>query len=401
MGELARVLVVGAGLAGLRAAEALRRRGYAGALTLLGAERHPPYDRPPLSKQVLAGERDPAELRYREPAALAALEITLTRGRAEALDLSRRAVRLDDRRWLNYDGLVLATGSDPVRLDLPGARLPGVHTLRTVDDAVALRDSFAAGPRVVVIGGGFIGSEVAATARQRGLPVTLVEALAAPLARVLGPQLGAEVARMHTDAGVDLRCGRSAAGFEGEHRVAAVRLDDGTRIPADLVLVAVGARPAVGWLAGSGLRLGDGVRCDAGLGCGPPRVVAAGDIASWPHPRFGRLRVEHWTNAAEQAAVAAGTLLDPAACMPYTGTPFVWTDLYGRRLQVVGRPSGGPFTIHRRDQASGRLLALAGRDGVLTAAAALDWPRPLMHYRNLIAAGAGWDEALASRPTGW
>ena len=302
---LATVAVVGASLAGLRAVETLRRDGYDGRLVLVGAEAHLPYDRPPLSKEFLAGEVEPDDVALRRgPYDDLDLDLRLGR-RAVALDLASRAVALDDGEPVVFDGLVLATGSTP-RV-VPGTPdLPGINVLRTLDDALAIRAKLDARPRVVVVGAGFIGSEVAATCRLRGLEVTVLEALPAPLVRGLGPVLGMACGELHRDHGVDLRLGVGVAGFEGDGRVERVRLDDGTAVDADLVVVGVGVAPATDWLATSGLTLDNGVVCDETL-LAAPGVVAAGDVARWPNPLFGgeSMRVEHWTNASEQGVAAS------------------------------------------------------------------------------------------------
>ena len=272
------VVVVGASLAGLRAVEELRHRGFDGPITVVGAEPHLPYDRPPLSKQLLAGEwgLDRVALTVPTPGGLDGLGVDWRLGtRAVGLDTARRRVALEGGEELPYDGLVIATGATPRRL--PGTDgLAGVHTLRTLDDALAIRAELDAGAgRVVVIGAGFIGAEVAATCRARGHAVTLLEALPVPLERALGREMGTVVAELHRDHGVDLRLGVGVAGFEGDGRVERVRLADGSAVPADLVVVGIGVSPATDWLAGSGLALDDGVVCDATTLAAPGIVVAA------------------------------------------------------------------------------------------------------------------------------
>jgi NADPH-dependent 2,4-dienoyl-CoA reductase/sulfur reductase-like enzyme len=271
----------------------LRNRGFDGTLVIVGSEVHRPYDRPPLSKEFLAGTSDEPDL---------ALEVAgedldarwLLGTTAVRLDPPARTVHLDDGTAVRVDGLVLATGALP--RTLPGTDgLAGVHVLRTLDDARALREDLSTAETLVVVGAGFIGAEVAATARGLGLEVTVVEAAATPLAGPLGVAMGGAVASLHADHGVRLMCGIGVERLTGDGRVDGVELADGTRLPADVVVVGVGVRPAVDWLAGSGVSIGDGVRCDAGGATTIPDVVAVGDCAAWYEPRLGRHhRVEHW-----------------------------------------------------------------------------------------------------------
>ena len=286
MSALETVVIVGASLAGIRCAEALRRQGFDGRLVLVGDEPHRPYDRPPLSKEVLRGERAPEQLALVKPESFDALRLELHLGqRATALDLAARRVRLESGAELAYDGLVIATGARARAL--PGAPpLAGIHVLRTLDDALAIRAELEARPRVAVVGAGFIGAEVAATCRQRGLDVTLIEALPHPMARVLNREVGMLCAAAHRDAGVDVRLGVGVQALEGGARVERVRLKDGSAVAADLVVVGIGAIPETHWLETSGLALGDGVLCDASLAAAPD-VVAAGDVARWQHPGYG------------------------------------------------------------------------------------------------------------------
>src|SRR5438046_768724 len=306
------IVVVGASLAGLRAAETLRAEGFDGRLVLVGAEQHLPYDRPPLSKQLLAGACSVDQIALRNDGYDdLSLELELGR-RATALDVNRRRVELDGRQWLSFDGLVVATGAVPRAL--PGTPpLEGIHLLRTLDDCLAIKAGVdavvARGGRAVVVGAGFIGSEVAATARGLGASVTVLEALATPLSKALGEELGAACAELHHDHDVDLRTGVGVSGFLGRDHVEGVLLADGSVVEAELVVVGVGVRPATDWLESSGLELRDGVVCDSTCRAAPG-IVAAGDVARWPNPLFDvEMRLEHWTNAAEQGIAAARTLL--------------------------------------------------------------------------------------------
>ncbi|MEI7547160.1 MAG: NAD(P)/FAD-dependent oxidoreductase, partial [Actinomycetota bacterium] len=288
---LRHVAVIGASLAGLRACETLRKEGYDGRITLVGAEDEIPYDRPPLSKKVLAGEWEADRIRLRNADEFASLALDLRLGvRATALHTDRRAVALADGSELGYDGLVIATGASPRQLPghLPGQPpLAGVVTVRTLTDSLALHTLVADGTaRVVIIGAGFIGLEVAATARQLGCAVTVLEGLPAPLVRGLGVEMGTAVAAVHGRNGVALRCGVRVAGLEGAEHVSGVRLEGGEIVPADVVVVGVGVTPNTGWLEGSGLRLRDGIVCDATLNVGVPLVYAAGDLVRWPNGTF-------------------------------------------------------------------------------------------------------------------
>jgi len=399
------VVIVGGSLAGLRAAETLRTEGFDGDVTVIGAEAHLPYDRPPLSKKVLAGEWGPERIALRRENEYPELGLEFRLGsHAEALDLGARQVRLRGGETVAFDGLVIATGATPRRLPRQ-PELDGIVTLRTLDDALDLRDRFDRGPRrVVVVGAGFIGAEVAATARGRGLEVTILEALPVPLERALGPVMGQVVAQIHGDHGVEVRCGAGVEGFVGSSRVEAVRLADGSRLDADVVVVGVGVTPATGWLDASGLELRDGVVCDTTLATGAPLVFAAGDVARWPNALFDEeMRVEHWTNAAEQGAHAARNLLEASAGgrgQPYAPVPFFWSHQYDTLLQFVGRGSGHDevAVVHGAVQ-DRRFVALYRRGGRLLGALGVSLPKLLMPYRRLLAEGASWDDALAHAAT--
>src|SRR5947209_16682137 len=316
------VVVAGASLAGLRAAETLRQDGFDGRLVLVGAEAHLAYDRPPLSKQLLAGKVEAEQVSLCPPDRYDELGLELHLGRrATALDLASQEVVVDEAERIAFDGLVIATGASP-RL-LPGVPpLDGIHLLRTLDDCLAIRAGLerviAGRGRVVVVGAGFIGSEVAATSHAAGAQVTVLEALATPLSKALGEEMGAACASLHHDHGVDLRTGAGVSGFHGQHRVEGVLLHDGTTVEADLVVVGVGVAPNTGWLESSGLKLDNGVVCDS-TAHAAPGVVAAGDVARWHNRLFETdMRVEHWTNAAEGGIAAARALLaGPEKAEPY------------------------------------------------------------------------------------
>ncbi|HEX9259827.1 MAG TPA: FAD-dependent oxidoreductase, partial [Acidimicrobiales bacterium] len=330
----------------------------------------------------------------------AALDLDRRLGvRAEGLDVERREILLAGGARLAYDGLVIATGATP--RPLPGQPpLRRVFTLRTLDDSLALRDALAAAHSVVVIGAGFIGLEVAATARGHGAEVTVVEALPAPLIRGLGLEMGGAATLVHGDHGVVIRTGVGVAALEGAEGVERVVLADGTLLPADVVVVGIGVVPNTSWLAGSPLELRDGIVCDETLAAGPPGVYAAGDVARWPHALLGEeVRIEHWTNAAEQGEAAASNLLahlSGQAGTPFGTVPFFWSDQFEARIQFLGRAQDGDDVqvVHGSPEER-RFVALYGRGGRLTAALGVSQPRLVMPYRNLLANRVSWDEAIA------
>ncbi|MGB5808948.1 MAG: FAD-dependent oxidoreductase [Polyangiales bacterium] len=382
-----RIAIVGASLAGLRTAEFLRRGGFDGSVALIGEEPHLPYDRPPLSKQVLRGEwgADRLALRRKE---YAPLELDMRIGeRAASLDTDARTIQLGSGDAVSFDRLVIATGGDARRL--PGQpSLDGLFVLRTLEDAFDVRRAFASASRVVVIGAGFIGAEVAASGREIGLKVAMVEALEAPLSRSLGPRLGGVLRRLHERHGVVVHCDRRVAEFHGQHRVEGVTLDDGTTLESDVVVVGVGMSPAVSWLEGSGLAIDDGVVCDERCEASVPGIFAAGDVANWYNPLFEeRMRVEHWTHAVEQARHVAGAIVQPSGeASPFSAVPMFWSDQYDIKIQGVGRPrptddlvlTGGP-------DAEDRLIALYGRGGRLMGAVAFNRAPKIIALRRLIA----------------
>ncbi|MFE4678261.1 NAD(P)/FAD-dependent oxidoreductase [Streptomyces sp. NPDC056721] len=384
-----RVVVVGASAAGLTAAETLRREGFSGQLTLIGEEPHLPYDRPPLSKQVLKGEWDPERVALRPRQVLDALGAEWLLGRkAVGLDVAGRTVELAGGAEVPFDGLVVATGVRPRRLPF-GEGLGGVHVLRDLDDALALREALRSAPTVVVVGAGFLGAEAAAVARQLGCSVSLVDPLRLPMVRQLGNAVAERVARLHLAHGVDLRCSTGVVGFAEEHgRVTGVRLDDGSEIPAQVVLVAIGSVPAVGWLRDSGLPIGDGLLCDAYCEAAPG-IVGAGDVASWVHPGLGRLRIEHRMNAAEQGMAAARTLLGLRA--PFAPVPYFWTDQFDVKVQAYGRPSGeAEFSVVAGDLGEDRFAGLYGRGGLTTGAVTWNMPREARTLRAEVEARTPW-----------
>lgn len=395
MSGLGRIAVVGASLAGLRAAEFIRRAKFDGELLLIGDEPHLPYDRPPLSKELLRGEWDPERIALRRKS-YDELNIELVLGaRAVSLDTDARRIHLDAGDTLAFDGLVIATGG--AARALPGQpALEGIYTLRTLDDATRLRAAFADAPRVAVIGAGFIGAEVAASARQLGLDVTMIEALETPLAQSLGSRLGSILQAAHERRGVRVLSGRKVQGFEGGDRVRALVLDDGTRVECDVVVVGIGMTPSVAWLDGSGVEVQDGVHCDGTLATNVSHVVAAGDVASWYNPLFDeRMRVEHWTNAVEQARHAVGTLLAaPGEAKPFESAPMFWSDQFDIKIQGAGRPRPTDELVLVGRPEDEKLVALYGREGRLVGAVAFNQPPKLIQLRMLIAKRGSFDEAL-------
>ncbi|MFJ2188796.1 NAD(P)/FAD-dependent oxidoreductase [Kitasatospora sp. NPDC087861] len=395
MTALREVAVVGAGAAGLHAVEALRRAGYDGRLTLIGAETEPPYDRPPLSKHLLGGQWQPDRLALRAPQALRELDLDLRLGvRAERLDRQGRAVQLADGHRVRCEAVILATGVRPRRL--PGAEAPlaGAHVLRTLADALALRDELRPSVRLLVVGGGLLGAEAAATAVGLGAEVTWLVSTAAPLAAVLGTETAALLAGLHREHGVRIRQGVARAVTERHGRATGVRLADGSHVAADAVLMAIGSEPATEWLADSGVPLDDGVACDAYCAAGPG-VWAAGDAASWPDPRTGRRRrLEQRTNATEQALHAARNLLagPDSARQPYDPVPYLWTDQYGLRVQAYGSPGDADrFEVVDGSLTERRFAAACARDGLLRGAVGIACARALRgQLRAQLAAHGPW-----------
>ncbi|ALV37357.1 FAD-dependent oxidoreductase [Streptomyces sp. CdTB01] len=381
------VAVVGASLAGLSAARSLRRQGYDGRLVVIGDETHRPYDRPPLSKEFLAGTLGEGDLGLEAEGEDLGAEWLLGT-RATGLDRASRALRLADGREVPADGVVIATGA--AARTLPGsAGLAGVHTLRTLDDARALRAELARGGRLVVIGGGFVGAEVASTAYTLGLDVTVVEAAPTPLAGPLGETMGAVVSGLHADHGVRLLCGVGVKGLGGEKHVDAVLLEDGRSVPADIVVIGVGARPCVEWLEGSGVALDNGVKCGADGRTSLAGVVAVGDCANWYDPRAGvHRRVEHWTGARERPEAAVTALLAGGAVEPgVPRPPYFWSDQYGVKIQFAGHAAGADRVTVEAGAVDDRdVLAVYRRAGEPVAVLGMNQPRLFMRWRKQLAA---------------
>ncbi|MEU8866255.1 NAD(P)/FAD-dependent oxidoreductase [Streptomyces umbrinus] len=388
-----RIVVVGASAAGLAAAETLRREGYDGMLTLIGAEPHPAYDRPPLSKRFLTGRWTSGQAALRPTADLDALDLDLRLGTAATGPAPvTRTVRPADGSAVSYDALVIATGVRP-------RRLPGkdAHVLRTHDDALTLRDRLGPGRRLVVVGAGFLGAEAAATAAELGTDVILLEPAPAPLAAVAGAEVGRVLSQAHLERGVRLRTGVMAS----EVTEAGVLLADGEVVEGDEVLVAIGSRPNTEWLAGSGLTVDDGVACDAYCQAAPG-VYAAGDVARWYNPLFERsMRIEHRTNAAEQGMAAARNLLTaPHARKPFAPVPYFWSDQYGMKIQAYGCLRGhDEVVVVEGNLTERRFMAVYRTGDRLNGALAVGMPpRAVRQWRQAIAVRTAWRDAVPIRP---
>jgi NADPH-dependent 2,4-dienoyl-CoA reductase/sulfur reductase-like enzyme len=410
--ELSSVVIVGASLAGHATAQALRRQGFDGRVTLIGAETDRPYDRPPLSKEFLAGTLDEEHLGL-EPDGEALGADWVLGVRAVALDPLARTVTLSDGRVVDGSAVVIATGSSARQLaptvnrsasssegssseDGAGPRSPepgtprqlsGVHTLRTLPDARALKADLLPSARLVVVGAGFIGAEVASTATALGLDVTVVEAMPVPLSRQLGPEMGAAVARLHGQHGARLETGVGVHGLVGRSRVEGVELVDGRVLPADVVLVGVGASPAVEWLRSSGLDLSHGVVCDSHGATNAPGIWAVGDCSAWYDPTVGAPhRVEHWTDSRERpAAMVRAMLHGPEAEHPTLRAPYFWSDQYGVRIQFAGHRLNSDELVIEDGTAEGAdLLATWRREGRVVAVLGLNQVRAFTRHRKAL-----------------
>jgi 3-phenylpropionate/trans-cinnamate dioxygenase ferredoxin reductase subunit len=392
------LVVVGASVAGASAAVAARDGGFDGRIVLVGDEPGLPYERPPLSKAVLRGEAEPESAAVHDAAAYAERRIELLAGRTvTALEPATRRVVLDGDEAIAYTAAVLATGAAPRRLRIPGADLDGVHYLRTVGDAVRLRDALHVGTRVAVVGAGWIGSEVAASARQVGAEVVLIDPMPVPLQRVLGDRMGGMFARLHADHGVDLRLGTGVAEFRGDAAVDAVLLDDGSTLAVDLVVVGVGVTPRTDLAAAAGLQVDDGVVTDERLGTAAPGVYAAGDVASAWHPHYGRrLRVEHWANALNQGRTAGANVA--AGGEAYDRIPYFFSDQYDLGMEYVGFGQPDDEVTVRGDEDARELIAFWHRDGQVTAAMNVNVWDVVDDLRALVAGRATIDPRALADP---
>jgi len=398
VGKASGIVIVGGGLAACRTAEQLRKSGYTAPITLISDEPHLPYDRPPLSKEMLQDAEKGLDDVLLKPAEFYAdNDIALALGSsAAAVDPAARTVTLTDGVVLDYDELVIATGLVPKRIpSFPD--LSGIRVLRSYDDALALREQARSARRAVVIGAGFIGCEVAASLRKLGVDVVLVEPQPTPLATVLGQEIGELVARLHRSEGVDVRTGVGVAGVRGDatgEHVNAVELPDGTVIDADLVVVGIGSRPATDWLVGSGVALDNGVLCDEVGRTSEPHVWALGDVASWRDATGHQVRVEHWSNVADQARVLVAALLGQEA-PALVVVPYFWSDQYDVKIQCLGEPEATDV-VHLVEDDGRKFLAYYERDGILVGVVGGGMPGKVMKTRAKIAAGVPISEVLGS-----
>jgi 3-phenylpropionate/trans-cinnamate dioxygenase ferredoxin reductase component len=384
------IVIVGGGLAAARTAEQLRRSEYSGPVTIVSNEDHLPYDRPPLSKEVLRSETDDVTLKSAEFYAENDVTVRLGNG-ARSVDTAAQTLTLTDGSELGYEELIIATGLVPKRIpSFPD--LGGIHVLRNYDESMALRKEAESARRAVVVGAGFIGCEVAASLRKLGVEVALVEPQPAPLASVLGGQIGELVARLHRAEGVDVRCAVGVAEVRGADRIEKVVLSDGTELDADLVVVGIGSRPATDWLEGSGIEVDNGVVCDDHGRASAPHVWAIGDVASWRHRLGHQVRVEHWSNIADQARVLVPAMLgeEPPATV---AIPYFWSDQYDVKIQCLGEPEADD-TVHIVLDDGRKFLAFYERDGVVAGVVGGGMPGKVMKARNKIAAGAPISDVL-------
>jgi 3-phenylpropionate/trans-cinnamate dioxygenase ferredoxin reductase component len=364
-------VIVGAGLAGAKAAEALRDLGFDGRIVLLGEEPHRPYERPPLSKDYLTGKSEREQVFVHPATWYGEHAVDLRTDQAvTAIDRASHQVSLADGTHVGYDKLLLATGARPRELNVPGARAGGVHYLRRIEDSERIKDTLATAARVAVIGGGWIGLEVAAAAREAGAGVVLLEAAELPLLGVLGPQVAQVFADLHREQGVDLRCGTQITAITtGDGRATGVRLADGTTVAADAVIVGVGVEPNIRLAADAGLEVGNGVVVDAALATGDPDICAAGDVANAAHPVLGtHIRVEHWANALNQPGTAASTMLGSEAA--YDRLPYFFTDQYDLGMEYTGytQPGGYDQVVIRGDLQAREFIAFWLHDQRVVAA---------------------------------
>jgi 3-phenylpropionate/trans-cinnamate dioxygenase ferredoxin reductase subunit len=390
--------VIGAGLAGAKTAEAARAAGFDGRVVLIGDEPHAPYERPPLSKDVLRGEKPPDTALVHPVGFYAGHGIDLVTARAVVLDPTARTIELEDGERIRFDTAVLATGAAPRRLRAPGADLAGVHVLRTLDDAARLGDAIRAAGRLAVIGAGWIGSEVAASARQMGVAVVLIDPAPAPLHRVLGDEIAAVFGQLHADNGVELRLGTGVAALRGGPSVEAVVLDDGRVERADVVVVGIGVEPRTGLAEGAGLKVDDGIVVDEHLRTDAEGIFAAGDVASAWHPRYRRhLRVEHWANALNQGVTAGRNAA--GGDDTYDRLPYFFSDQYDLGLEYVGHADPADEVVVRGDTATRELIALWHRAGRVTAAMHVNVWDAVDDLKALVGSDVAVDLARLADPT--
>ena len=393
------VVVVGSSIGGVRTAQALRSEGFEGRVVLVGEESQLPYDKPPLSKQFLTGQWDVDKVLLLTPEKAAKDDIELRLGsRATRLDVAARTVHLADGTSLRYDSAVIATGASA--RPSPWRPASGVHVIRTLEDSRQLHAHLRDGGPVVVVGGGFIGAEVAGSARALGHEVTVVDPLPTPIGRVVGPEIGRFFSELHHRHGVSTRFGVGVEAVEGAAGSLRIRLTDGTELHAATVVVGIGAVPNDGWLADSGLPIDDGVLCDQySRALDAPDVFAVGDVARWFHPGHREyVRVEHWTNAVEQGVTAAHNIVRPDDLRAYHPVEYVWSDQYDWKAQIVGRPNRGTRHEIVGDLAGENPRAAVlytDETGRLWGAVTVNWPKALVQCRRLVTDGALFDDALA------
>ena len=391
------IVVVGASLGGIRTCQNLRREGFEGTLTLIGSEKHLPYDRPPLSKTMLSTDQDPGELQLLPEDTFNDLDLNLLLGEpATSLDTDGRVVTVGGDQ-IRYDGLIISTGAAARKLPKTDG-IAGVHVLRSLDDALAIRERLLPGASVVIVGAGFVGSQVAAAAAGRACEVTIVEAAKAPLIRGLGPAMGQACGDLHREHSVGLRLGVGIASVLGSDEVEGVQLTDGSQLFADLVVVGIGAHPNTEWLKGSGLQLDDGIVCNGTMNAGVPGVYAIGDVARAPNAWLGPspVRMEHWTAVTEQAMLVARNLLHPQDSRVYDSVPFVWSDQYNDRIQVAGDTSGAEHVEVLVGSVDEQAFVTGYRRGdALAGVMALNSMRPFVQYRRLLMGHPSWEDALS------
>lgn len=391
-------VIVGGGQAGGRAAEAMRGAGFDGRIVIVGQERVRPYERPPLSKQVLTGAAEAETVFLRAPDYYAENAVDLRlETRVEAIDRGNARLALAGGEHLDYDALLLATGGRPRRLNLPGADLDGIHYLRDLDDSLALGGTLRAGTRVAIVGGGYIGLEVAASARKCGCDVVVLEGTDGVMRRQVAKEIGDWFADLHRHHGVEIATSVKVAGFEGDGRVEAVRLEDGSRYPADVVVVGVGIVPNVELAADAGLEVENGIVVDAYTRTTDPAIFAAGDVTNHPNPVLGRrVRLESWQNAQNQARAAGSTMAGEATA--YGQVPWFWSDQYDVNLQMIGLPENWDQTIWRGDPATGSFSVFYMQDGRVVGANAVNNARDIAPARKLLETGARADPAALADP---
>ncbi len=392
------VVIVGAGHAGGQAAAALRAKGYEGPVRLLGEEPYAPYERPPLSKALLAGEIEPARTYLRKPEFYGEKNIDLRMGvRVEAIEREAHRVILAGDETLGYEKLILATGSVNRQLDIPGAELAGVRYLRTLDESLALRADLEDAAEVVVVGGGYIGLEVAATARKMGAHVTVLEMLDRVMARVVAPEMSDYVAACHRDQGVEIRTGVAVTGFEGDDRLSAVRLADDSTLPADLAVVGVGVVPADGLAEACGLEVGNGIVVDEFTQTTDPDIFAIGDVTNHPNGHYQRrLRLENVQNAMDQAKTAALAIC--GAPEAYNEVPWFWSDQFDLKIQIAGLTEGADEVVVRQVADENRFAVAYLKKGALIALDAINAAKDFMQARKLIPTNARPDPAKLADP---